>query len=157
DVRYALAAVPLVWVLIAHVATAWPRSRLGRTLVVGGILLLLAGALVDQQIDLNNPRRYEFRQSFAQVQRDAHPGAAVFYEPAALHPVVSRYAPGLHASPLTTRLPTRTQAGSVFVITSFANSPRLQALLNREIGALRATRYLVSYHTYAGVKVWRFR
>ncbi|MBV8946593.1 MAG: glycosyltransferase family 39 protein [Solirubrobacterales bacterium] len=157
DVRYALAAVPLVWVLIAHVATAWPRSRLGRTLVVGGILLLLAGALVDQQIDPNNPRRYEFRQSFAQVQRDAHPGAAVFYEPAALHPVVSRYAPGLHASPLTTRLPTRTQAGSVFVITSFANSPRLQALLNREIGALRATRHLVSYHTYAGVKVWRFR
>jgi len=157
DVRYALASVPLLLVLIGHVATAWPRSRLGRTLVVGGILLLLVGALVDQQLDANNPRRYGYRQSFAQVQRDARPGAAVFYEPAALHPVVSRYAPAVRASPLTTRLPTRAQADGVFVITSFANSPRLQALLNREIGALRATRHLVSFHRYPGVNVWWFR
>lgn len=157
DVRYALASVPLLFVLIGHIATAWPRSRLGRTLVVGAVLLLLAGALVDQQIDKNNPRRYAYRQSFAQVQRDARPGAAVFYEPGALHPVVSRYAPGLHASPLTTRLPSRAQASSVFLITSFANSPRLQALLNRETGALRATRHLVSHHSYSGVNVWWFR
>ena len=157
DVRYALAAVPLLFVLTAYVATAWPRSRLGRMLVVGGILLLLAGALVDQQLDPNNPRRYAYRQAFAQVQRHAGPSAAVFYEPGALHPVVSRYAPRLRATPLTTRLPTREQADSVFVITSFANSPRLQGLLNREIGALRATRHLVSHHSYPGVHVWWFR
>ncbi|MBV9414101.1 MAG: glycosyltransferase family 39 protein, partial [Solirubrobacterales bacterium] len=157
DVRYALASVPLLFVLTAHVATAWPRSRLGRTLVVGGILLILAGALVNQQTDPNNPRRYEYRQAFAQVQRDAHPGAAVFYEPAALHPVVSRYAPGLRASPLTTELPTRAQAGSVFIVTSFAKSPRLQALLDREIGALHATRHQVSHHRFPGVNVWWFR
>ena len=157
DVRYALAAVPLLFVLVGHVATAWPRSRLGRTLVVGGILLVLIGALVDQQTDKNNPRRYAYRQSLARVQREARPGAAVLYEPSALHPVVSRYAPGLHVSPLTTRLPTRAQASSVFVVTSFANSPRLQALLNREIGALRATRHLVTRHSYSGVNVWWFR
>ena len=157
DVRYALAAVPLLFVLTGHVATAWPRSRLGRALVVGGIMLLLAAALVNQQTDPNNPRRYAYRQAFAQVQRDAHPGAVVFYEPAALHPVVSRYAPGLHASPLTTTLPTRAETGSVFVVTSFAHSPRLQDLLNREIGALRATRHLESHHRFPGVNVWWFR
>jgi mannosyltransferase len=157
DVRYALASVPLVFVLNAYVATAWPRTRLGRTLVVGAILALLVGALVDQQLNPSNPRRYEYRQAFAQVQRDAHPGAAVFYEPAALRPVAAREAPGLRASPLTTKLPTRAQASSVFVITSFSNSPRLLALLNREIGALRATRHLVSFHSYPGVDVWWFR
>jgi mannosyltransferase len=157
DVRYALTAVPLVFILNAYVATAWPRSRLGRTLVVGGILLLLTGALVDQQLNPNNPRRYEYRQAFAQVQREAHPGAAVFFEPAALRPVAAREAPGLRASPLTRTLPTRAHASSVFVITSFSNSPRLLALLNREIGALRATRHLVSFHSYPGVDVWWFR
>jgi hypothetical protein len=157
DVRYGLSSIPLVLVLIAHVATAWPRSRLGRTLVVGGILLLLAGALVDQQLDPRNPRRYAYRQAFAQVVRDARPGAAVLYEPAALHPVVSRYGPGLHARPLSTRLPTRAQASSVFVITSFENSPRLLALRNREIGALRATRHLVRHRSYPGAQVWWFR
>jgi uncharacterized membrane protein len=97
DVRYSLASVPLVFVLIAYVTTAWPQSRLGRTLVVGAVLLLLAAALVDQQLDPSNPRRYDYRQAFAQVQRDAGPGAALFLEPAALRPVVSREAPGLHA------------------------------------------------------------
>jgi hypothetical protein len=157
DVRFALAAVPLLFVLIGHIATAWPRSRLGRALVVGGIMVLLAGALVDQQLDPNNPRRYEYVQAFAQVRRDAGPGAPTFFEPAALRPVVDRYGPGLQASPLTTTLPTRAQASSVFVVASFSNSPRLQALLNREIGAFRATRRLVSYHGYPGVHVWWFR
>jgi Dolichyl-phosphate-mannose-protein mannosyltransferase len=157
DVRYALPAVPLLLVLIAHVATAWPRSRTGRTLVVGGILLLLAGALVDQQLDPRNPRRYDYSKAFAHVQRDATPGAAVLYEPATLRPVVSRYGPGLHAATLSTRLPTKAQASSVFVVTSFENSPRLTALRNREIGALRATRHLVRHSSYSGVEVWWFR
>jgi hypothetical protein len=157
DVRYALAAVPLLLVLIAHVATAWPRSRTGRTLVVGGILLLLAGALVDQQLDPRNPRRYDYSRAFAQVQRDATPGSAVFYEPAALHPVVSRYGPRLHATALGTHVPARVQASSVFVVTSFEHSPRLLALRNREIGALRATRHLVRHRSYPGVEVWWFR
>ena len=157
DVRYALSAVPLLLVLIAHVATAWPNSRLGRTLVVGGILLLLAGALVDQQLDPRNPRRYAYPDAFAQVQREATGGAAVFYEPAALHPVVSRYGPGLHALPLGRRLPSAAHASSVFIVTSFENSPRLLALRDREIGALRATRHLVSHRRYPGAEVWWFR
>jgi len=45
----------------------------------------------------------------------------------------------------------------VFIITSFENSPRLLALRNREIGALRATRHLVRYRSYPGVEVWWFR
>jgi Dolichyl-phosphate-mannose-protein mannosyltransferase len=157
DVRYALAAVPLVLVLVAHVATAWPRSRLGRNLVVGGIVLLLAGALVDQQLDPNNPRRYEYRRALAAPERDARSGAAVFYLPAAIQPVIRRYAPGLHASALGRTLPTRAEAPGVVVISSFANDPAALAVRNRELGALRATRHLVSYRRYPGVDVWWFR
>jgi hypothetical protein len=71
--------------------------------------------------------------------------------------VLAREAPGLQSSALSTRLPTRQQARSVFVVTSFSNQPALQALRNREIGALRATRRQVSYHSYPGVRVWWFK
>lgn len=157
DIRYALASVPLAFVLIARIATTWPRSQTGRILVVGAIAAVLVGALVDQQLNPNNPRRYEYRQALAEVQRDAGPSAAVLYEPGVLRPVLARDAPGLRASPLTTPLPSGAEAQSVFVIASFENSARLLALQNRAIGALRATRHLVSYRAYPGVNVWWFR
>jgi hypothetical protein len=157
DIRYAIASVPLVLVLLARTATAWPRSRLGRGLVVGGVSLVLVGAVIDQQLDPRNPRRYDYAGALTQVQRHAVPSTWVFYEPVELRAVFRRMAPGLRAAPLTTRLPTRDQARSVFVLTSFANQPRLLALRNRQIGALRATRHLVSHHTYPGIQVWWFR
>jgi uncharacterized membrane protein len=157
DVRYFLAAVPPVLVLTAAIATSWPRGRLGRLLVAAGVLLVLTGALIDQQIDVNNPRRYDYSAAFAQVQRDAGPRSAVFVEPADLRIVVSRVAPRLRTVALSKRLPTRSRASSVFVVTSFANQPPLQQLLNREIGALRATRRLVRFRRYPGVNVWWFR
>ncbi len=157
DVRYAVAAVPPILVLIARVATAWPRGQTGRALVVAGVITLLAGALVDQQLNPNNPRRYDYAAALAQVKREAHSRAAVFYEPANLRVVLERYAARLHASPLTIHLPARRRAGSVFVVTSFTNQPALVHLRDREIGALRATRHLVRYRTYPGVRVWWFR
>jgi uncharacterized membrane protein len=157
DVRYAIAAVPPILVLLARVATGWPRGRTGAVLVVGGMLALLTGALVDQQLNPDNPRRYDYGPALTQVQREAGPRSAVFYEPANLRAVVQRDAPGLHALPLTTHLPTRRRVGSVFVVTSFSNQPALLELRNREIGALRATRHLVRYRGYPGVRVWWFR
>jgi Dolichyl-phosphate-mannose-protein mannosyltransferase len=157
DVRYFVAAVPPVLVLTARVATSWPRSDLGRWLVIAGVLVVLGGALIDQQVDANNPRRYDYQSAFAQVQRDAGPGSAVFVAPADLRVVLGRDAPRLHAASLGTRLPTRSQARNVFVVTSFANQPALTQVLNRQIGALRATRHLVHFRRYPGVRVWWFR
>jgi hypothetical protein len=157
DVRYGIAAVAPLLVILARMATAWPRSRTGRVLVAAGMFAVLAGGLVDQQLNRNNPRRYDYAGALAQVRRDAHSGDAVFYEPTDLRSAITRYAPTLKASPLTTRLPTRQRARSVFVVTSFSNQPPLLALRNREMGALRATRHQVSYHSYPGVRVWWFR
>jgi Dolichyl-phosphate-mannose-protein mannosyltransferase len=157
DVRYGLAAVPPFLVLIARMATAWPRGRTARWLVIAAIVALLAGSLADQQIDSRNPRVFDYRQALEQVQNDAGPQAAIFYDPANLQSVFAHFAPGLHASQLTTHLPTRLQAGSVFVVASGANQGAPLELRYREIGALRATRKLVSYHRYPGVQVWWFR
>lgn len=157
DVRYAVAGVPAAIVLLASIATFGVPGRLGKVLVTGGVLALFAAALIDQQLDPNNPRRYDYRPALAQVQRDAGPGAAIFYEPAELQAVLARDANGLRTRALSTRLPTRAQARSILLITSFTGRPSVRALLNRELGALRATRRLVSYHSYPGVEVWWFR
>jgi 4-amino-4-deoxy-L-arabinose transferase-like glycosyltransferase len=157
DVRYGIAAVPPILVLFSRMAVAWPRGPTARGLVVAAIVIVLVGALVDQQVDSSNPRLYDYQRALERVQHQAGARAAVFYDPSSLGIVFAHYAPGLHASPLTTRLPTRRHARSVFVITSNADSGAPLALRYREIGALNATRSLVSYHSYPGVQVWRYR
>lgn len=157
DVRYGIAAVPPLVVLFSRMATAWPRGRTPRLLVIATIVIVLVGSLVDQQVDSGNPRAFDYRKALQRVEKEAGPRAAVFYDPASLDIVFAHFAPGLDASPLTKHLPTRLQAGNVFVITSGADSGAPLALRNREIGALNATRRLVSHHTYPGVEVWRYR
>jgi hypothetical protein len=157
DVRYAIAGVPPFLVLLAGAATTWPRSTTGRALVAGTILLILGGALADQQLDPGNPLRFDFAAALASVQHDARPGDAVLYTPSDLRPVLRRDAPGLVSSGLATQLPTRAHAGNVFVIASFLGRPAVRALMNRDLGALRATRHLVRHRSYPGVAVWWYR
>ncbi|HET8977326.1 MAG TPA: glycosyltransferase family 39 protein [Solirubrobacteraceae bacterium] len=157
DVRYAIAGVPPLMVALARMATGWPRGRLGRGLVVAGVLIVLLGALADQQLDPNNPRRFDYRAALTQVRRDQGRSSAVFYEPRNLNYAVGRYTPGLPAKPLSRTLPPRAQAGSVFLITSFTDRSQVHKLLDRELGALKATRRLVHFRSYPGVDVWWYR
>jgi hypothetical protein len=117
--------------------------------------VILLGALADQQLDPANPRRYDFASAFQQIKRQAGPGSAVLLEPGALRLMAQRDAPRLRTAALTRTLPT--QAANVFVVTSFTGHGSLWRLRNREIGALRATRHLISRRSYQGVQVWWFR
>jgi 4-amino-4-deoxy-L-arabinose transferase-like glycosyltransferase len=157
DIRYFLAAVPPVILLLARMTTGWPRSRTGMLIVAAGITVLLTAALVDQQRNPNNPRRYDYARAIASVQSEAGRSAAVYLAPGNLEAVVARQAPGLRTAPLSPRLATRAQAANVFVVKSFSNRPDLQHLVDRDIGALRATRHLVRRRRYPGVIVWWFR
>jgi 4-amino-4-deoxy-L-arabinose transferase-like glycosyltransferase len=157
DVRYLVITVPPVILLWARMATSWSRSQTGRFLAVGGVLVVLAAALVDQQLDPNNPRRYDYQQALARVRAQSREGGVVLFEPRSLSAEFAHYAAGLREQPLTVHLPTRARASSVQVVTSFTNQPRYRALRDREIGALRATRRFVSRHRYPGVDVWWFR
>jgi 4-amino-4-deoxy-L-arabinose transferase-like glycosyltransferase len=157
DVRYAVAGVPPVMVGLARMATAWPRGRLGRWLVAAGVLAVLLGALADEQLGPNNPRRFAFRAALTQVAHERGRTAAVFYEPNNLSYPLRWYAPRLPAKALSRTLPTRARAGSVFVITSFTDRHQVHKLLDRELGALKATRRLVRFRSYSGVEVWWYR
>jgi mannosyltransferase len=157
DVRYFVVAVPPVLVLWARMATTWPGGTTGRAITAGAVCLVLCVALLDQQLDSRNPRRYDYGQALAQVKAHAPRGTVVLFEPRALRVVLDRYAPGLRARPLNGHLPTRRQADDVEVVTSFTDQPRYRALRDREIGALRATRHLRARRHYAGVDVWWFK
>jgi len=157
DVRYALAGVPAGVVLVARIITGVGPGRLPRLAAALAACLIFAAALVDQQLDRANPRRYDYRPALAQVQRGAGPSTAVFYAPPELRVVLARDAAGLRARPLGRRLPTRAQAREVVLLSSFTGRPSVRALLNRDLGALRATRRLVGYRSYPGVDVWWFR
>jgi hypothetical protein len=157
DVRYLVIGVPPVLVLWARMTTGWPRGRGGRLLVGAGVLVVLAVALVDQQLDARNPRRYDHQQALARVKAQRGPSGVVLFEPRSLRAVFAHYAPSLHALPLTTHLPEGAATSGVQVVTSFTDQPRYRTLRDREIGALRATRRFVSRQRYPGVDVWRFR
>jgi hypothetical protein len=157
DVRYAIASVPPLLVLVARATTAWPRSRTGTALFALGVTVVLGAALIDQELDRANPRRFDFSAALAGVRGEAPPGSLVLYEPANLRAVFTRDGGGLHAQPLSTHLPTRAATPDVFVITSQVNGSAAVQLIDRDIGALRATRHLVRFRSYPGVAVWWFR
>jgi hypothetical protein len=157
DVRYFIATAPLAVLLMARVAVAWSPSGGRRALLAGALFALLAGALADQQLNKANPRRYDYRQALAAVQRDMRPGDVLLYEPPELRYVLEHYAPGLPARPLDGQLPTRTQAKRVHVLASFLDQPRYKRVVDRQIGALRYGRRQTGREVLPGVSIWSFR
>jgi uncharacterized membrane protein len=157
DVRYFVAAVPAALVLIARLATSWPRTRRGR-LAVGAVLaLVLAGGLVDQQLNPDNPRRYDFREALSRAQARMNPRDVLLYEPPELRYVLAHYAPDVAARPLTRNLPSRAQAPRVVVLGAFLDQERYRAVVDRQVGALRATRTAGRRDRLPGVSLWTFR
>ena len=157
DVRYFVAVVPMLLVLLARAARTWPRSAVGRALATAAIAAVLAVALVDQQTNPDNPRRYDFREALAQVRAQARPGDVLLYQPSELRFVLDRYAPGLTARPLDGRLPTRAEAARVMVLTSFLDQERYKRVADRQLGVLRTTRTPARRDELPGVTLWRFR
>jgi len=157
DVRYFMAVVPALLVLVAHAVRTWPRSRTGRTVAAAAVGAVLAVALVDQQTNGENPRRYDFREALAQVRAERRPGDVLLYQPPELRYVLARYAPGMPARPLDGQLPTRAQARRVIVLAAFLDQQRFRRVVDRQVGALRATRASQGRDRLPGVTLWRFR
>jgi hypothetical protein len=157
DVRYFVAAVPGALVLFARLGTAWPRTRHGRAAVVGAMALLFAVALVDQQRNRDNPRRYDFREALATAQARMGPRDVLLYQPPELRFILNHYAPDLVARPLDGRLPTRREAPGVLVIGSFLDQPRYGRVADRQLRALRAARRPAGRERFPGVTLWTFR
>lgn len=155
EVRYFIAAVPLVVLLLAR-TIADTRPGTGRWLVGAGIAALLLVALGVQQLDPANPRRYDEREAIAAARHAMGPRDVLLYEPPELGYLLERYAPDLQARPLDGALPTRRQAPHVVVLASFLDQARYKRVVDRQLGALRYARKPVPMADKPGVKLWRF-
>jgi hypothetical protein len=152
-----VAVVPALLVLLARAARTWPQTAAGRTVAAAAIAVILAAALVDQQINPDNPRRYDFREALADVRARAQPGDVLLYQPPELRFVLDRYAPDLVARPLEGRLPTRGEAPRVTVLASFLDQERYKRVADRQLGALRHARAATGRDELPGVTLWSFR
>ena len=157
DVRYFIVAVPPALVLLARLALSWPASAAARAVVVAAMAGTLAVALVDQQRNDHNPRRYDFREALARAEERAGPRGVVLYEPDELRYVIARYAPTLVARPIGRVAPSRKQARRVVVLGSFLEQERNRRATDRVVGALKATRREGPTDRFPGVRLWSFQ
>jgi mannosyltransferase len=150
DVRYFIAAAPLLIVLLARIGALKPVALVA-------IFVVLAVALSNQQLDPGNPRRYDYREALAAVGHRLGPHDVLLYEPPELRYVLERYAPNVVARPLDGTLPNRREASHVVVLASFLDQKRYRTVVNRRIGTLGYFRDKPVRRAWPGVVTWSFR
>ncbi|MBB4661938.1 glycosyltransferase family 39 protein [Conexibacter arvalis] len=156
EVRYFIAAVPMLLLLVARALTSWATGRAATVLLVGAFAATLGAGLLDQQVNGANPRLYDFRGALEAVERRAGPHDVLIYNPDYLTDVIGYYAPELNAQPMGRDLPQRRDA-TVFVLGSFLDKPTFAASTGGLVASLRRTRRLVRTWELAQVRVWEFR
>jgi uncharacterized membrane protein len=128
EVRYFVAAVPMMMLLLARAVAGGPRRRMPALIATGLLGLTLLLGLADQQLNPDNPRDFDFRGALEQVRDEARPGDTVLYAPDYLRDVVGYYSPGVRTEPLSRAvkhgMPKR---GHIFVLASFLDDPGIAA------------------------------
>jgi 4-amino-4-deoxy-L-arabinose transferase-like glycosyltransferase len=157
DLRYFAGAVPILLLLAGRGLTIFTRNRVARIALASIFGASLLAGLVDQQLNSDNPRRYDFRGAIDAIESRARPGDVVLYNPVYLGQIVHYYAPGLTARPLAQRLPPRTGRGRVFLLGSFFDHRQIAAATGKALYDLGRTRRLVTRMPGHNVRVWEFR
>jgi hypothetical protein len=124
EVRYFIAAVPMMMLLLARAVAGGPRRRMPAIVATTALGLTLLVGLADQQLNPNNPRDFDFRGALTEIRGIARPGDTVLYAPDYLRDVVGYYSPGVHTESLSEArqhgMPTH---GHVFLLGSFLDDP----------------------------------
>jgi uncharacterized membrane protein len=124
EVRYFVAAVPMMVLLLARAVAGGPRRRLPAIVATAALGLTMLAGLADQQLNPNNPRDFDFRGALTQIRSVAKPGDTVLYAPDYLRDVVGYYSPGVRTEPLSQAqqhgMPT---SGRIFLLGSFLDDP----------------------------------
>jgi hypothetical protein len=158
ELRYNLAAVPLLLLLGARAISSWP-SGAGILWALGGLaaVTLLAG-VADQQLNGRNPRIYDFEGALAEISQRARPGDVVLYDPETLNNVIEYYRPELNKQRLEGDVPADgpARAKRVFLLSSFRDDPRNVQATHAAVAELRDKRELVGSFSRAQVRVWEF-
>lgn len=152
DLRYFIGCVPLFLLVAARAVSSWPRSRTGTTLLAAGMTVTLLAGLADQQLNGDNPRRYDFQPALSKIAAEAGPNDQVVLAPAYLRPLVSYYQPGLNS------VDQRSLAGKTVQLT--ANAPHVFVLGSFfDVGGERAQIVALLHHyerTRTELHTWRF-
>jgi hypothetical protein len=156
EVRYFVGAVPMMLLLLARAVAGGARRRTPALVATGVLCATLLVGLADQQLNPNNPRKYDFRGALEEVRDEAGPGDTLVYAPAYLRDVVAYYAPEVHAEPLRGASPPATGEGRVFVIASFLEDSELAGEVDQATSALVAKRTLVEAESREKIRVWEF-
>jgi hypothetical protein len=120
EVRYFIAAVPMLMLLLARAVAGGPRRRMPAIVATAALGVTLLIGLADQQLNPKNPRDFDFRGALEQIRDRAHRGDTVLYAPDYLRDVVGYYSPGVRTEALSDAeahgMPT---GGRVFLLASF--------------------------------------
>lgn len=161
DLRYFIGCVPLLLLAAARAVTSWPRSRLGAGVLATAAASTLVVGLVDQQLNGDNPRRYDFKPALAQIARSAGPGDEVVLAPSYLKSLASFYQPQLRTIDESSSGAATVQQTSddvhVFVMGSFFDSRNEAHKIGDLLAQLERERTQVHEWHFANVKVWEFR
>jgi uncharacterized membrane protein len=124
EVRYFIAAVPMMLLLLARAVAGGPRRRMPAIVATTVLSLTLLVGLADQQLNPNNPRAFDFRGALEQIRNEARPGDTVLYAPDYLRDVVGYYSPGVRTEALSdAEAHGMPRSGHVFVLASFLEDP----------------------------------
>ncbi|HEU4979168.1 MAG TPA: glycosyltransferase family 39 protein, partial [Solirubrobacteraceae bacterium] len=157
EVRYFCAAVPAALLLIARLATSWPRRRAVAAGVVVALMGLMGVAEADQQLNQSNPRTYDFRGALGTIRDRLRPGDAVVYTPQYLDTVIAYYGRGLPARPLDGGLPRAHSGGRVFVVASFQDKPQFHRQAQQALASLRREgRHVIARLHRPQILIWEF-
>jgi hypothetical protein len=155
EVRYFCAAVPAALLLLARLATSWPRSGAAATAVVAALVGVMGVAEADQQLNQSNPRTYDFRGALGAIRARARPGDVVVYTPQYLDTVVAYYGRGLNAHPVDGGLPPRHGHGRVFLMASFQDKPPYRLQAHQALVSLRREgRRLIARLHRPEIQIW---
>jgi hypothetical protein len=157
EVRNFLILVPLVLLLFARLITGWIREPRARVLAAGAVAATLAIGLVDEQLNNNNPRLFDFRGAIHDIQANAGPDALVLYEPGDMRYVLEYYAPDLRRASLSAPISASREGSPVFVLASFQSNRAFFNQTNKVVGQLTFFRKLVHRFKTPQTTVWEFQ
>jgi hypothetical protein len=158
EVRYFVAAVPMMLLLLARAVAGGTRRRMPALVATGALTLSLVIGLADQQLNPNNPRDFDFKGALGVVRSEARPGDTVLYAPDYLRDVVEYYAPGIHAEPLSdAQGDPMPREGRVFVLASFLDDQTVA----QQVGTTRSLlaqshRRLIDTDNRKRIHIWEF-
>jgi hypothetical protein len=150
DARYFAESTPALLILMAAVIARGFGSPGLRRLVAGLLVVSLVAGFVDQQVNRQNPRLYDFEGALARVRQIAGPHDVVVFVPADLNRVIGYYAAG-------DELPVPRPGHKVVLLGSFLNEPGPAAKTGGVLSRLRKQGELVNHFTDTQIKVWVFQ